>query len=185
MRKILVLLLALAPLVSSAATVLWFSVDPDATIMTEDGDESATVASYADEAGNKIEAARVVVSGGGALHLYYQDEMGAWTLAGNIEEVMLDDDSAVQWQPVAVPDGTGEVTLQLGYFDSDGDFIALAFTTASVPSLTSAGHTSSGSPSSFQDQTPWTPNMFHTTPEPTATALLLVGAAAMLLKRKC
>jgi hypothetical protein len=184
MRKVLVLLLALAPLVSSAATVLWFSVDPNATITTEDGEVVGTVSTYVTEAQERIQAARVVDSGDGALNLYYQDEMGAWTLAGEIKEVMLDD-GPIQWQPVAVPDGTGEVTLQLGYFDSGGDFIALAFTTASVPSLTSAGHTSSGSPSSFQDQTPWTPNMFHTTPEPTTVALLLVGAAAMLLKRKC
>lgn len=175
-----------APIFASASTVLWFSVDPgSAEIESDDGTRSA-IGDYTDGEGHQIDSARVVVSGDGALRLYYQQQDGTWTAEGDFMDVMLDE-FAAEWVPAEVPaDTSGDVmvSLQLGYVNAVGSFIELAVSTQSLSSLTTRGHTSSGGPQSFQSQTPWTPNLFHATPEPSSTALLLVGLSAMLLKRR-
>lgn len=183
--------LALAPFLSTAATVLWFSVSGFAPLR-DGGEEISTVADYRDANGNAINAVRVAVSGEGIapgtfLSLYYEDEHG-WTLLppAYIAELQ---NGAVAWQPADMGENPAPgtmVRLELGYIDfenENSEFVTIASTEELFSNLDSGGYTSIGGLKP-QTQTPWSPEFYDITPEPSAGILIALGTVLLALRRR-
>ncbi len=184
--------LLLAPFLSTAATVLWFSVSGSTPVRNGD-DAVSTVAAYRDANGHAINAVRVSVSGEGIapdtfLSLYYEDESGNWTLVPPATIADLQD-GATAWQPADMGDNPAPntmVRLELGYIDiedNNAEFITIAFAEELFSNLDVGGYTSTGGVST-QTQIPWSPEYYDITPEPTTGVLLALGTVLLALRRR-
>lgn len=192
MKKFIILAALSMPLLTRAATTIWASVAADATITSEEG-VTVLVSEYMDGNGLTPNAARISVADGGSLaerflDLYYEDESG-WTTYDGTEGVDLAPDSTLSYQAFDFGGvgGSSSVNFELGYYDySTGSFTALARATSTASELVADGHVSTGD-IPVPSVTPWSPfnfNVVEPVPEPTATALLALGVAAMALRRR-
>ena len=189
LKFILVAALA-APVCARASTVLWFSIDVTAPVVTDT--ETYSVDTFTDAAtGNGINAVRVRVSGSGVpddtfLLLYFDIGMGWETDPGvNIAETQ-----NAQYQPAdmgSYASSGNTFTLELGYVDWDdenSEFTAFATAEASYDELLASGYTSAGGVS-VQSQTPWTPSAYYApVPEPSSALLLVLGVGVIALRRR-
>ncbi len=188
LKFILVAALA-APLCARASTVLWFSVDVTAPVVTDT--ETYSVDTFIDAAtGKGINAVRVRVSGSGVpddtfLMLYFDGGAGWESAEGlNIAEL-----AGAQYQPADMSGyalSGNRFTLELGYIDMDdesAEFTAFATAEASYDELLARGYTSAGGVS-VPSQTPWTPTYYVPVPEPSSALLLVLGAAVIASRRR-
>ncbi len=196
--KILVVIGALlAPLSSLAVSVLWYTVNSGATVTDSETGATTTVAGFLDGNGNPINAVRISIADAGSvfeqyLRLYYETEDG-WEANDDVNLALLDEDNSAIWQPAELSEdipSSAKVRVELGYFDmgaytSTGaiSFETLAFSETSLAVLVANGNVSSGGVT-VQSQTPWMPMEYTTIPEPTTALLLVVGIAALALRRR-
>ena len=189
LKFILVATLA-APVCARASTVLWFSIDVTAPVVTDT--ETYSVDTFTDAAtGNGINAVRVRVSGSGVpddtfLLLYFDIGMGWETDPGvNVAEIQ-----NAQYQPAdmgSYASSGNRFSLELGYVnwdDENSEFTAFATAEASYDDLMAGGYTSSGGVS-VQSQEPWNPLLYYApVPEPSSALLLVLGAGVIALRRR-
>lgn len=161
----------------------------DPLITLHDG-TSVNASDYVSAAGRTVNAARVRVDGlDDCLHLYVEDN-GVWTLT-QYTEAWTDDGegnwTGTGWTPASLGVSLGQFDdaqysflVELGFVDDGGTWTTLAVSdVASRNSL--ARHVSLGGVGT-QPQTPWQP--LFVVPEPTGGLLLLLGAAALALRRR-
>ena len=191
----LIVLLALATN-AGAVQVLWAALDDDARI--EVNGTHWSVLNYRDSNGRFVNAARLVMNGNPmALWIpeskyipvaywetefpvvYLRDEdgwygMGEWSSQFDMGEN---------------PDDSEVIVFELGYVDWDDDtapFIPLATAESTYGQLYSDKHTYESGTILPPGETNWMPTMFHgldPIPEPSVSALLLVGAVVLLARR--
>lgn len=141
-RMLLALLLALAPACAHAASILWVSVDPDASVQVKDPDgailEESLLRNFRLD-GRSVNAAKVSASDGigstSYLLIAYEEEgtermvvddpscnAVQFSFPGSGESTSEDPQAAGQWIPVCLADFSDpslNVTLELGYVDWD------------------------------------------------------------------
>ena len=182
----------LAAVSARAEYILWFSVLDDAELNNGDGTSAGTVASYTSEDNEKVNAARIRVTGDGVaddtfLPIYYEgDTAGSWVLNNTVNYTGVNPGSdSTQWQPASLgdyasPDYT--FALEIGAYDvNSGEFTQLGVATADYTTLFSGGNISQGGVS-MQSQMPWAPSSF-SIPEPSTGLLALAGVLALFRKR--
>lgn len=204
MKKLLTLFFMFLTMTVQATYVLWVGVNKNAVVHA--GDNTFSIPQFASIVGQPMEnvGGRILVDGvampAGYEHLPreipprvdFDDDISEFGLAV-VDDYHVWTGSYADWQPIKLGDENPAtldvgVIFEIGYWDENDDwnFIPLASSDSFSPNGMNDHYYEAGTllPPT---ETPWRPIDFYTdypVPEPSIVILTILGACAMLLKRK-